>query len=478
MFSNFYCTFEIQMESKKLKTKNVFEWLFFGASILFLILFGLLAYHNRPATDDFLYSICFKDNGVLGCMNQCYQVQTFRWAGMLLMGILFKLNDFVSQFPLYHISLFSLFIVVIALWIRLVFQKFFQISFSKKTIFAISVLIFASFYFLTFHAVELFFWYCGSVYYLQNIVAALFGFYFIFRKKKSFIDYLLIPLCFLYAGGTIENLAFCYIVILSIIFLYFIQIKKKDASFNLLLKVIIAFIFLVSSVLINISGSGFQVRQELSAIEKAKYGEEKNGFYKIEKASLIKLSKKIKDRKLLIYLILVLPAIGIGTIAKSNNPNNSFKVKKIIFSLIASNILVLILSILPFIIMLGNLGTERTWVLFFFTANISILTLLFLIGFKIPDSKGFSLFRLTLIGITFIVALFYIFRQYPVISAYSEAYDLRKTQLEVLQKSNFKETVVVKKLPPSGPLLSADDNFDYFSRQYSFALLLKNDEGK
>ncbi|HLG02777.1 MAG TPA: hypothetical protein VI731_04220, partial [Bacteroidia bacterium] len=271
--------------------------LFFSVSaILFLLLLVTLAYHARPASNDFSFIGLLQDNNYFGALEYIWNNSTGRWSSVMLANL--TLNDgehFQSLHGHIFIHYLLLFVILITsafTILRRVLLIYYNEVPGKFMLLTWSVLFCALFYFTTFSAQEAWMWFSGSTVHLAGITATLAGTAFLLSPRISFLTITSIAVCFLFTGGALETWAiFLAGILIFTLILISRNIEKKQFITNPhVRKIIIALSFLLVSFSFNILSPGSKSRidtekqitaENLSGTQRHNFPIDKKHFFAI-----------------------------------------------------------------------------------------------------------------------------------------------------------------------------------------------------
>ena len=438
-------------------------------AIAFLLLFTVLAFHSRFLSDDYQYYDFIRNQGWFKSFSYYYTHQTIRWTALLVFNSLFFLSSSFFRDHLivffFHLSSMVLFIYAVFMLIsnicRIIFQKlpstFIRLLFS--------VLFISSFYFSTIQIAESWFWVLSNLIHLLNIIFSILGFAFIIKIKKKFWDYVVIVASFLYVGGAAENYTFFLIIVFVTLFLFLGFYKKHSIGEyrkTIINGIAFAFISMLLSFIINISGPGISARFNECRIlmphsNPDKFGELWNF-----------LSNILIEKKNLTFLLLSSLWIFAGVVIKIEGiewKNEKFKVsfKKTLAIMLICLVFTGLFITIPLYFTFHAIGPERAMSAISLILS-DIFCLLFLYaGLKLSIKSAFLI--MLLLSVSAIVVLsFYIIKQSEITGDYAKCYDSRCIYLESIRHINATDTIDVKGLPDSGMLPNGDitDDPDHF----------------
>ena len=460
----------------KINTKNILVVI---ANIIFVLLYLILSYYNRFAVDDYYHIHDEQLFGIWGGMLEGYYNWGGRWTSYLLWDVIYHFNENKFILFIYSFSLIILFVTSIYLFLKNIFQLF-SITITKIKILNYSLL-FTSFVFLiSFSKGEIWFWVQSTTMFLLSLTLFIIGLSVIINKKKNFIHYLILAICFTYAGGASETYALFYMIFLiSLLFCFYIFRKielLKLLKNNSLIKIYISLIFLIISFIISIKAHGNTIRAtwlpEPSLIDSFYIT-----FKSLAKLIIFKISQQVP------WIILFsFPFIYLGFISKNNqkpnNTNDCFKTKHLKYFIISfiSLIVLIYFLLFPACYILSEIGPDRSLSQIVFIIGAFCAVWAFTIGYKLSINKKLISILNIISLVTIILSLTIIsYNQFKIASEYAAKLDKRTNLLLNLQNKGNKKTITLEKLSPAGFLYSAEISSDtnYFGNDhYKRGLLL------
>ncbi|NTW34175.1 MAG: hypothetical protein HGB12_16415 [Bacteroidetes bacterium] len=452
--------------------ENIKSILLTTANLVFVILFFILSYYNRFAVDDYYHIHDEHLFGIWGGMLEGYFNWGGRWTSYLLWDVIYHYSENSFALFLYSFSIIVLFIYSVYHLIKNIFG-FLGISFTREVL-ANYIFLFAAFVFLiSYSKGEIWFWIQSTAMFMLSLIMFILGLSIIFNKKNNYLQYFILAICFIYAGGASETYAFFYIIFLISLLVCFFTFRnnalvrklKESSSF----KIIISIIFLTVSFIISINAPGNSIRAtwlpEQSLISSL--------FITLK--SLTKLVIFKVPMQIPWIILFSFPFMYFGFISRSRPYNNKtielFKTnyfKYFILSLIFLIILIYIL-LFPACYILSEIGPDRSLSQVVLTIAVFSAVWSFLIGYKFIVSKKLISILYIISVVAIISSLVVIsFKQYKIVSEYAIDLDKRTNYLLDLQQKKNKKTITVKKLPQSGFLYSAEISSDtnYFGNDH------------
>jgi len=456
----------IHRKSSQLKLLKILLAL---VAIGFLLLFAIVAYHNRFLSDDYQYYDIIRKQGWLESFRYYYTHQTIRWSALFIFNSLFFLSHsfYDDHLIIFVFHLLSMALLVYALFLmlsnicRLILKElpalFYRLIFS--------VFFAASFYFATFQIAESWFWILSNLIHLQNIIVSILGIAFVIKLNKKIWDHVAVVICFIYVGGAAENYSVFLLVILSLLLFYLRFYRKDPKSENckpIITGILIAIVSMLISFIVNISGPGIPARLAECHMQVPYANPDLAG----EMGNFI-LNVVIQNKNLT-FLLLSSLWIFAGTVAKIEalrlrKEKNKFSFSRTAGFLLASLVIVCIGITYPLYYAFNAIGPERA--MSAISLMLTIIFCLFFLYMGLRLSIKHAYVVMIVISLSSIALLsYYVVKQYKITHAYAENYDSRCIYLESLPHVNVQDTIEVKGLPDSGMLPNGDitDDPDHF----------------
>ena len=440
------------------------SWLVALSAASFLLLYFVLGFFNRPASDDIIFISIIKGKNIVEYIKWFYETWSGRWTGnAYFFAVMSASNAFqnIHYFMLiYYIITLILFIYSISTIIKIGAYKLFLVQLEVKQVIIYSVLFLGSFYFLTFQYIEVWWWMCASVDTLQGIVFLLLGTALLLKENKKFIHYIFISFAFIYVGGGFEIYSIITIAIFIFILIYYLF--QRDRAFfsfsnNSLLKGLsIAILSFIISFSVSIISPGNKARRN-SVLDENKI--ESNGL-SISNVGPLLNAAVFTQKKFIagIGFAALWMLLGMQLSNKSNVVLDKSKMKY----LLRLSALVMLFSILitlafQYFILDNSFIPSRGWTFTSFAIAVFLCLLFLFIGCYANSSSYISqATKIVLPSIMMIVLVFTLYKQYNYVSKYASEYDTLIAELMEKQKSGNTGTIYVNNLPDSGMLLSID----------------------
>src|ERR1035437_855512 len=156
---------------------------------LFILLYVMLSYYSRLATDDYYFIWDVKQTGIWQSLYLHYMEWSGRFSAGLMADVFYKYFGINQAYYTFY-PLLSLILLVSGLYMALSnIAKCFNQIVSKLQILLATLLFTALFFFLSFDIGESWFWYCSLCTYLWSIIFFIWGVSAIFSRRSNFITY-------------------------------------------------------------------------------------------------------------------------------------------------------------------------------------------------------------------------------------------------------------------------------------------------
>jgi hypothetical protein len=444
--------------------------------VLFPILIVLLCRHFRISTDDYYYLSEVERIGVTKVVSATYYKWSGRFAACAVMNFFFGLlHNRMHYFFL--IPLMSFILLEIGLYLcihQLAQNNNIQLSRLQKAALSLSFL--ALLFFMSFDIGETWFW-CSSIgCYLFNVLAFVWGLFFILHKKNNFLIFLGVIVCAVFIGGSAEMYGFFFLLITGY-FLFFRYRKASGTPTDLRptknAKLITAFIFLAISFIVLVIAPGNYLRDQL-----------------LPKHHFI-FSFFIAAKSLIKFFIFYLPshlhyiaAFGLIFFFTGHELRNEKQQRfEVNFKLIFKRLTLLFLCFLILFaylaaFLMSEMGPARLWFLVTFLLSIYCSLLGFYAGYCFTISeRTASVLKTAGSCLTFLILSYSLITQFNLVSRYSASFDEREKALKAINSQGKPDTlVVIPSLPPSGMLYSAEitgDSTHYKNRHLKLGYKLQ-----
>jgi hypothetical protein len=424
--------------------------LLYLSNLIFLLLFLVLAWHNRLATDDFYFLEHVHQYGIIGATKVEYSFGSSRWLSVLLIDTVLGLIPYFNALFFYNIISILAITLAFAYLLKSICLRLF--SFNPTLFLLLNLALFGvnAFFYSTFDAGNTWLWLSASPTYLWSFIFFILGCAIVMSSSKFIVPKLFVlAICFLYIGGSAE--AFASIILLglviTIIWLSIFKPSLQDKKVYLF-RLYVAFFFCLSSLIVLYLGPGNVIRRkwlgEISLLRAFVLDIETTGWIGLHWISRI----------VPYVLIFSVPLIYAGKYLSCKNSvlkENLLTIrKKLVKAVLLYGLLIYIINY-PITYLLCGIGPPRallsvsflTWGLFAFAC--------IYIGYK-TTIKEVLVKRVTLVALSLCILLntYNTINQYIITSKYAYSYDALITEL--LQNKNSGSVIKVSPLPPSGML--------------------------
>ncbi len=453
-------------QNKQNKTvRFISNYLLYFSAITFVLLYLVLAFHNRPTFDDLTVIFFMKGKNLFQYVYTLYETFGGRWTSWAYFFTVISPSDSnfqsipICTFIYYCFTLF-IFIYSVNKIIQIGIYKLFNTKVDSKTAVTYSILFIACFYFFTFQNIEAWWYICASFIYLQGIVFLLFGVALMLREKKKWFHYILISISFIYVGSCFEIYPLIIDSLFGVCIIYFLLKNKNDLS---LLRnhwfykgFTTAFISLsISACIIFLAPSNLERR--------AYFKENYTQFYHPTNVNTV--LNVFADRKFIVAIGLSSLWLLLGIKLKNNSTViiNKDCIKKIfLLSITALLFSVIILYLFQKIFTYGIMPPARSWTFTSFTLAFFICFLFFLIGYFNSFLKLYLQYAIQICFplIILVVLSLNLYKQYSYTSVYAKKYDQLIESFLEAKKNNITGPFYMEPLPQSGMLMQFDMDDD------------------
>jgi hypothetical protein len=425
------------------------------SNLLFLLLYLLLAFHNRIAVDDFHFLANVQEFGVINATFVEYEAWSTRWLSVFVTHLVLNFHDYNYFLTVYHLFVLTVLFISIFYLLRNI-TSLLNFHLKKLELLAVALFISNASFFSSIRIDETWFWICATNTYVLSMAALFFGLAGITDKKTALRSDALVFFSFFYIGGSCESLAVFIVPLLILFLIYhklylaaslpaFIQRRGKIAIVSCLISFAILY-----------SGEGIKIRQtffqEISIFQ---------GFLLNFKMSGI-IFLRYFPRLIPFLILFTLPALFLGQRDKALLTGKKL-FKKLFLTALVFVGLVLLFQF-PITYKTLDVGAYRALFPLTFLALLGFGLLFYFTGkhlrFNFP---GWALPLTFLIVAT--MNFSFLINQYPIVREYSAAYDQRIAEIKT---SLTEKEINLKPLPPSGLLLSAEipNDSSHFTRQH------------
>ena len=418
-----------------------------SANLFFLLLFISASFSNRLSIDDFHFLHNIRQNNIFNATHIEYQQWSTRYSSVLLNHSV-QLLQTKWKYTLFCFNIIGLLVFIVAL--QMLLKNILMLLHCKHwsflarfntALFAVSAL-----FLTTIKIDETWFWLCASCTYLWSIVFLALGAawitHFNLSKKMGAIG----AISLIYVGGACEPLAVVTIVVLSAL-LVFEFFRQKPANMLLRQRLATAIALCLCAFILLYIGPGNKVREQFF-LKTSLY----HSFILNFQMTDIVIEQFFKN-KIPLIIAFAAPMMYAGACNKSNKTDDYWVLKiLLIFTLCYCAIF---LHQWTMTYKIQNVGAFRALFALSLYTIVACALIFYLIG------KNFEMHRPALHFATVccaIIAASFLAQRYfnekESLQNYASAYDSRMNFL--LQHKNDSSALVVKALPPSSLLYSAE----------------------
>jgi hypothetical protein len=428
--------------------------------LIFVLLYSVLSYYSRLATDDFAFIANLRTQTVIQSSYEHYMSWSGRFMANLFIFTLYQVCQF-NQTCYFLFLLFSLLFLICGIYYAIsnVFKQF-NILMSSLHTWLLTCSFTILLFFMTIDIGETWFWYNALAIYLYDILFFIWGTAFLFASKSSIKTNLLAILCFIYVGGASE----LYSIIFSLFFILLFYYKLKKVDYHLYTfwnnpmnrrLTYTFFAFLLSFILVIIAPGNY---------------ERANAFPDPGLISSIKLIGWMASKfffwflpqRIVFILACGIPVLFIGQqYAKVESVSLkmlSHKMRVATLFLLAS--IFVVFFCIAFI--MSQSGEYRVWFILSFLTTIYISLLFFYLGYYfLINNKWATYLKYISVAIGIPLMLYTAIHQYHLSKNYASAVDKRIEYLVELNDRIKKDTIIyLAPLPPCGMLYSGEISTD------------------
>ncbi|MGZ4054628.1 MAG: DUF6056 family protein [Bacteroidia bacterium] len=437
-----------------------YTYLLSSVLLLFIFLFIMLSFYSRLATDDYYFIWDVRNHGIITGVTSQYMAWCGRFSATFFMDLFYKWFD-INQSYYFLLPLVSFVLLVTGIYYLLnnIFRKYkITISILQKWLLSFSFV--ALLFFLSFDIAETWFWYCALSSYLWSIIAFVWGVAFLIETRKVFYSTTASLFCFIYVGGSSEIYSVIFGLALTVLLACQFRKHKNLKDFLKLSfskKLLLVYIVLAIAFIIFLIAPGNYLRDGLFPKH-----EILRSFF-IAAKSIVKFLVFYFPFKIFYIILFASPFLFLGNQLQSEKINyltisfRQFFIRTTVFFAI----LFLIFFLMVAYVMVET-GPPRVSFLLSFLLSVYCSILFFYLGYK----AVFSIKNIDLIGfasacIGVILMTFFIIDQFTIVRKYSEANKMRIEQINSLNKTTQKDTLIIlQKLPESGMVYSAEISSD------------------
>lgn len=418
--------------------------------VLFLLLFIMLSYNSRLATDDYYFIGDLKNHGLFEQVYFQYMNWTGRYSATFSTNVLYNIFG-LNQIYYNVLPIASLIIIIGGIW--LLYKNLFiflNVKLSSYNVLIFSILTATFLFFLSYDIGETWFWYCSFSSYLWSISAFIWGVACVLSLQHNYFTSILSIICFVYIGGASE-LYNSIILLFFIVAIYYRKVFPEKIFKN----IIIAFVAFLVAFMILIIAPGNYLRDGLFPEHNFIYS-----FYIVLKSVVKFFVMYLPSR--VIYLICFIPVfIAFGQYIK-NKISSPFSIpfKKffVIISIFFIAILLTYFYLVAFVMV--ETGPPRVMFLVSFLFTCYLVVISIYAGLTLPFKKLSTLKRVSA-ACSIVMLIFHFTNQSIITSKYANANDERIEYLLALKNKLNKDTLILlDPLPPDGMLYSTEISSD------------------
>ena len=427
---------------------------------LFVLLYGMLCYYSRLATDDYYFIWDVRNHGIITGVTSQYMAWCGRFSATFFMDVFYKLFDVNhSYYSILHIS--SLLLLLTGVYYLL--NNLFKLHDIAIPVFQKWLLTFsfvAMLFFLSFDIAESWFWYCGLSSYLWSIIAFVWGMSFLIETRQFVLSTIASVLCFAYVGGASEVYSVIYGLALTLL-LY--SNYKKEGSLKTFMskdfnkKSSIIYCVLAITLIIFLIAPGNYLRDGLFPEHKIF-----KSFF-IAGKSIVKFVIFYFPFKVPYIIALSTPFLLFGDHLKSKEiPFLSDSFWKLFLRTKLFFAILFAVFFLTVAYVMVETGPPRVEFILSFLLSIYSVLMFFYAGYKgFLNAKSIEILKCVSIGIGLIFISYSIITQYRIVKEYSIANDSRIEHINSLNEIIQKDTLIIlEPLPKSGMVYSSEITAD------------------
>jgi len=428
--------------------RSQFNKLLLFSNSSFLILFLVLAYYNRLASDDFGIISNLEKNGYWEGIAQYYYTSDIRLLPVLMDFAFLYFHDCEHLLLVYGVLSLAMICFSFYILLKSLLSTMISAHFSKLFVLNISVFLANVLFFATLNIGETWFWFCASVCYLWSISFFCLGTGLILSLKGNIFTYIGLAISFAYVATSNPPFAVFTLLFLILAGTFFIRKKKRSFLYKIWFCILIC-------------GVGFTAYFTTPGlVERRSYFEEiglLEAFW-INTKSVGKIFLFMLPEKLPLIMLFAIPFVWVGNYFGNQKNTKKLSVRnfarQIIWLALIYFAIVFIFN-LPVSYIMTEIGPARA------LAPVSLFTVMlfcfvaFYAGYKLGLRDLFTT-KITTIAVVacFAVNVIAAIHQYPIVKKYTHAYNARMSHLE--NYAGSEKVVEIEPLPSSGLLHSAE----------------------
>jgi hypothetical protein len=430
--------------------------------LVFVTAFLVVGSLNRPAHDDLDFIYQASDKGIAGSVVHYYQTWNTRWASIFVSSLYYSSYIKIQSLLPFHFVTLLLLSGICYLLCKNIFGKL-NIHSTRTETGVLAMLLVAGTFFSSFSIADAFYWVNTSSMYLWNLMAFMFLISIILSDQSNFIKLITAILMGVYIGGSSEPFVFL-ILITALPLMYYLIIRNVNKRTVTHLIVFTLMVILAFS--ISYLGEGHSNRSgflpQTTIIQKSW----------ILTKSAIKLFIIYLPKKVLITSLFAFSFYFVGQ--RSSNLFNKYFVGKTTLNLSlflwVGFIILSILSITPVVLIMSEMGPERSWTQISWMLMICMSAQFYLLGARSSIHQD-TVARLNK-SVPWILLVFIVVTSSSETMRsvrYADKWDERMEMLYEYKNEGRTELLQIEqKLPETGWLHNAEitSNPDHFTNQH------------
>jgi hypothetical protein len=449
----------------RLKQIDILPWLLFFSGLCFIILYCVLSFNSRLASDDFYYLYLTNKYGALDGMIFQYANWSGRWSAHFLACTF--LVFWKSAFFLPAVDLITLGGLYISMrsGLKKIFSKL-EVNANGVLLPGLTIALITALFFASFSIGESWFWYIIIITYMWSLIAFLFICNYLFSESHNTFDTAWVFICALFIGGASESFALIFVLILITTGVYG---YRKNSEIPNHKKIFMVTGLILISFLISVAAPGTEIRRSLLP----------------QTDVLFKIITVIKS--LVKYFIYYLPRHA-GFIFLFSFPwllfgnrflKNKFSRQELMnVARICTYVFLigLIVIYLPTVYIMSDAGPDRALLLVSFITVLYASIFFSVTGAILVPLKGFRIISTIIGDLSILVLIIFIYFQTTITGKFAGEYDKRinyllekkKSYDDASSKGNSLGMIEVERLPESGMLYWEDLSPDtsYFTNKH------------
>lgn len=426
-------------------SQRFFRTLIFISGALFVVLWLLLHFFNRFATDD--YQLLYErfHYGIVNATYHQYTSWCGRWFPLGFMFAMLSLGKWKGFLFLYGLITVLFFLLAMYRFSRVATNRYMPVRIPSSVVFTFSLFFILTFFALTPEKNEVWFWYNSTTMYLWNIIMLIFGLSFLIGEEKGPFELLMIAGSFAYVGASSEPFA---IAVIGMMFGFTAWHKLRNDSFSL--KNLFAIGFVVFAFILSISAEGNGIRASYlpPASGRVAIHNSINTVYNIVRYHGVYMAG--------LSVVLFICWLGFGMyLSKTFKPVSKiqprFLIVKTILFLGVSSIIIFISTYT-----LGGVSPQRVLGAVFFSYAVFIAIGGSYFGIVLGDRKPLLALATVAAGLMVLYVGYLLVRHTMIESKYAHAVDTRMEILRLYKEEGNERTVKLPSLPDPGYLHSAE----------------------